>query len=232
MKGKIYGVGVGPGDPELLTLKAVRCIREADLLAIPGRTRETCAAYRIAAGAIPGLERKEVLPIVFPMTKDEEVLAASHEAGARAVSEVLDRGKNVAFLTLGDPTVYSTCLYLHKRLTAMGYEAEMIPGVPSFCAAAARLSVGLGEKAEAIHILPGSYPVKEGLKLPGTKILMKSGRQMKQVKEELTAANMDAVMAENCGMDGERLFFGTSEIPEDAGYYSLVIAKDGEEAGI
>ncbi len=229
MAGKIYGVGVGPGDPELMTLKAVRLIEEADVLAIPSRNRESCVAYKIAAGAVKGLSEKEILPVVFPMTKDEAVLKKSHEQGARVVSELLDQGKMVVFLTLGDPTVYSTYLYLHKRLAFMGYEAEIVSGVPSFCAAAAKLSISLGEGAESIHILPGSYPVEEGLTLSGTKVLMKSGKQLKRVKQLLLSRGEHAMLAENCGMDGERLAHETEGIPEDAGYYSLVIVKDREE---
>jgi len=232
MAGKLYGVGVGPGDPELMTLKAVRVIREADVVAIPAENKESCVAYEIAAKAVEELKEKEILPIVFPMTKDERVLAESHEAGAKAVAELLSKGKNVAFLTLGDPTVYSTYLYLHKRLIAMGYEGEIVSGVPSFCAAAARLSVSLGERSDAIHVLPGSYPVEEGLSLPGTKVLMKSGRQIPAVKKALLERKMDVVMAERCGMEGERLFYSAQEIPEDAGYYSLMIAKEPEDGGI
>lgn len=227
--GKIYGVGVGPGDPELMTLKGVRLIREAEVIAIPGKDRESCVAYQIAKGAVPEIDRKEILPVIFPMTKDQTLLEESHEKGAAQVASVLDAGKQIVFLTLGDPTVYSTYLYLHKRLEAMGYQSEIVSGIPSFCAAAARLGISLGEKADSIHILPGSYPVGEGLSLAGTKVLMKSGRQIKKVKEALMEREMEAFMAENCGMAGERLFYHTREIPEDAGYYSLIITR-GEEA--
>ena len=138
-------------------------------------------------------------------------------------------GKTVAFLTLGDVTVYSTYGYVHKKLLALGYESVLINGVPSFCAAAAKLGISLGEKAESIHILPGSYPVKDGLKLSGTKILMKSGKKIADVKRELLLTECPAWMVENCGMEGERLIRSAADIPEDAGYYSLIIAKDREE---
>ena len=112
---------------------------------------------------------------------------------------------------------------------SLGYASILVNGVPSFCAAAAKLGISLGEKAEAIHILPGSYPVADGLELPGTKILMKSGKKIGDVKRELMERELPAWMVENCGMDGERLFESASEIAEDAGYYSLIIAKDREE---
>lgn len=232
MPGTIYGVGVGPGDPELMTLKGVRRIKEAQVIAIPGKDRESCMAYRIAARAVEEIKEKEILPLAFPMTKDEAVLRECHDRAAEQIAAVLDTGRDAAFLTLGDPTVYSTYLYLHKRLLSMGYESEIVSGVPSFCAAAARLAVGLGEKADSIHILPGSYPVEEGLALSGTRVLMKSGKQLAKVKKALTERGLKAVMAENCGMEEERLFYKTEEIPETAGYYSLIIVKEDLKAAV
>lgn len=229
MQGKIYGIGVGPGDPELMTLKAVRLIREADVIAFPGKEKESCTAYQIALGAVPEIEKKESIPVVFPMTKDEAVLKENHEAAVKSLSAIMDQGRTIAFLTLGDVTVYSTYGYVHQKLLDLGYESVLVNGIPSFCAAAAKLGISLGEKAEAIHILPGSYPVKSGLMLPGTKILMKSGKKIGNVKQELLERKIPTWMVENCGMDGERLVRSAEEIPEAAGYYSLIIAKDGEE---
>ena len=110
MSGILYGIGVGPGDPELLTLKALRILRESDVIAIPSETKESCAAYRIALEACPELERKELLPIPMPMTKDSAALERSHEAAANAIARQLEQGRQVAFVTLGDPTFYSTYL--------------------------------------------------------------------------------------------------------------------------
>ena len=135
MSGILYGVGVGPGDPELLTLKALRILRESDVIAIPSETKEACAAYRIALGACPELERKELLPVPMPMTKDPAALERSHEAAASAIAEQLELGCQVAFVTLGDPTVYSTYLYIHRKIAGMGYETAIVSGIPSFCAA-------------------------------------------------------------------------------------------------
>lgn len=229
MQGMIYGIGVGPGDPELMTLKAVRLLREADAIAIPGKEKETCTAYQIALGAVPEIAKKEIIPVVFPMTKNETVLKESHEMAVRSLAALMEQGKTVAFLTLGDVTVYSTYGYVHQKLLDLGYKSVLVNGIPSFCAVSAKLGISLGEKAEAIHILPGSYPVKEGLKLPGTKILMKSGTKIGDVKRALLEEKLPTWMVENCGMDSERLVRSAEEIPEDAGYYSLIIAKDREE---
>ena len=229
MRGTLYGVGVGPGDPELLTLKALRVVREAPVIAVPAEQKEESVAYRIVRAAYPQLEQKEVLPVPMPMTKDKQRLAASHEAGAAAVERILEEGKDVAFLTLGDPTVYSTYLYIHRLVAQAGYATEIVSGIPSFCAVAARLNVGLVEKAELLHVIPSSYPVEEALKLSGTRVLMKAGKKMGQVKAQLEALSADVCMIENCGMENEKIYRSAEEIPEDAGYYSLILVKEKAE---
>ena len=228
-RGKLYGVGVGPGDPELLTMKAMRVIKQCDVIAVPGKEPKETVAYVIAEKAIPEIGEKQLLGIYMPMTKNLELLKKSHEEGVIKLRQELDCGKTIAFLTLGDPTVYSTYMYLHKEIEKEGYEGEIVSGIPSFCAAAARLEISLGEKAEQIHIIPASYRIEESLELSGTKIFMKAGKKIGQVKEHLKACKDDIYMIENCGMENERIFRGADEIPEDAGYYTLMIAKETEE---
>lgn len=162
------------------------------------------------------------------MIKDKAVLKEIHDRDASAAAELLDEGRNIVFLTLGDPTVYSTCMYVHKRLARAGYPTALVPGIPSFCAAAARLDMPLAENREEIHILPASYGIEESLRLPGTKILMKAGRKMPEVKKILVERKMDAKMVQNCGMEDEQIFNSSEEIPEQAGYYSLLIVKEGK----
>lgn len=230
MSGKLYGIGVGPGDPELITLKALRLTKEADVLALPGEIPQETVAYKIMKGAYPEIDEKRMIPVVFPMTKDKEQLEYYHAQGAEAIRKELDAGNNVVFLTLGDPTVYSTYIYVHKRLQKLGYDTEIICGITSFCAVSARFNTGLVEKAEPLHVIPASYQIEEALKLPGTKVLMKAGKKMKAVKEQIKALGEDGMMIENCGMPDEKIYGTVDEIPDDAGYYSLIIVKDkGEE---
>ena len=110
--GKLYGLGVGPGEPELMTLKAVRLIGQCDLIAIPASGKETNAAYEIAKGAVPEIEEKELLEIPMPMIRDEEKLKESHDKAANIIIEEMEKGKSIAFLTLGDPSIYSTYIYI------------------------------------------------------------------------------------------------------------------------
>lgn len=229
MRGKLYGVGVGPGDPELLTLKALRLVKEAEIVAVPGEQATESIAYQIVKGAYEELDQKTLIAVPMPMTKDPELLETYHAKAAQQVKEYLDQGKQVVFLTLGDPTVYSTYLYVHKRIEAMGYETEIVSGITSFCAVSARLNQGLVEKAEPLHVLPASYQIEEGLKLPGTKVLMKAGRKMKDVKEQMRKLGETGMMIENCGMENEKIYRSVEEIPDDAGYYSLIIVKDRKE---
>ena len=229
MQGKLYGVGVGPGDPELLTLKALRLIKDNEVIAVPGKEIQASVAYQIVKGAYEELDERTLIPVAMPMTKDPQVLKANHDKAADQVESYLKEGKNVVFLTLGDTTVYSTYLYVHKRILERGYEAEIVSGITSFCAVAARLNMGLVEADQPLHVIPATYKAQEMdeiLKLQGTKVLMKTGKKMKQVKESIEKSGQKAVMIENCGMPSEKIYRSAEEIPEDSGYYSLIIVKE------
>ncbi|RDU24533.1 precorrin-2 C(20)-methyltransferase [Anaerosacchariphilus polymeriproducens] len=226
MNGKLYGIGVGPGDPELLTLKALRIIKASHVVAFPGERMKDSVACQIVLQVYKELKEKVLIGITMPMTKDADKLEESHKEGADQIEELLKQGKQVAFLTLGDPTVYSTYLYIHKKIKERGYETEIVSGIPSFCAVSARLNIGLVEKAEALHIIPASYEIEEALDLPGTKVLMKAGKNMKEVKDQLIRRNKNAVMIEKCGMPDEKIYTSPEEIPEESSYYSLIIVKE------
>lgn len=226
---KLYGIGVGPGDYELMTLKAVRLIRESDVIVIPDSTQDVNIAFTIAKGAVPEIESKEILEVKMPMIRDKVKLLESHKLAAQQIIALLEKGKDVAFLTLGDPSIYSTYIYVHNLVVEEGYEAQIIPGIPSFCAVAARLNEGLTEASQALHIIPASYEgIEEALNLKGTKVLMKSGKSIGRIKSLIKGmpCDMDVKMVERCGMDGERVFSSIDDIDENASYFSILVVKD------
>lgn len=230
MKGKLIGVGVGPGDPELMTLKAVRLIRESRWIAVPGKIAEETVAYKIAAKAVPEIEEKHLISIYMPMTHDKEEQMKNHQKGAKELEKYLERGENVVFLTLGDPTIYSTFTYLQNIVEKDGYETELVSGITSFCAAAARVNKPLVLWQEELHVIPAVHSQDVDFDAPGNYVLMKSGRKMDVVKEKLRKSELDVVAVENCGMENEAIYYGVEEIPDTAGYYSLIIAKNLEKS--
>lgn len=230
MKGILYGIGVGPGDPELITLKAARLMRENQVIAAPGAEVKETVAYQIAVQAVPEIAEKELLPIYMPMTHNQEEMRLNHEKGAAAIEAYLAQGRNVVFLTLGDPTIYSTFSYLQKRVKNHGYQTVLVSGIPSFCAAAARMDISLAEWNQQLHIVPAVHKLDTKLEQDGNYVLMKSGRKMNEVKSILAESGRDVVMVENCGMEEEHIYRSVDEIPDDAGYYSLIIAKEQDNS--
>ena len=227
-KGTAYGVGVGPGDPELMTLKACRLIKENEVIALPGKVPQETAAYKIAAAAVPELAEKELVPIVMPMVRDRELLKESHRRAADTIERYLDEGKNVVYLTLGDPTIYCTFSYIQHLLEADGYNVELVSGIPSFCAAAAVLKTSLTEWDQELHVIPALHNTEGKRELPGSYVLMKSASHMADVKEMLRRSGHVVQGVENCTMGNQRIYRSLEEIPDDAGYFSLLIAKEPE----
>ncbi len=228
MKGILYGVGVGPGEPELITLKAVRIIKECTYIAVPADDKNTCLAYQIASQAVD-ISEKPCITIHMPMTKDKAVLEQAHTYGAEKIADILDKGYDVAFLVLGDTAIYATYGYVHEKIKALGYQTQIVSAVPSFCAAAARLNTTLVQQEQELHIIPAAYPCEEALKLSGTKVFMKAGSRLAQLKEALRGTKDTVYMVENCGLENERIFDTADGLDETAGYYSIVIVKSAEQ---
>ena len=153
-KGVFYSVGVGPGDPELITLKAVRTLERCPVVAAPQTKNGEMLALSIARQAV-SLEGKTVVPLHFTMSRDKAQQHAAHLAAAQALRPHLDAGRDVAMLNLGDVSIYATAAYLADILAADGYETRMVPGVTSFCAVAARLNTSLTGIDTPLHIVPG-----------------------------------------------------------------------------
>ena len=225
--GKLWGVGVGPGDPELMTVKAVRVLREADVVMVPDTVRAEQTALHIAKEYLTG---KEIISVKTPMVRDKAVVDAAYEDAASKICALLDAGKQVAFLTLGDPTVYSTYMYIHDKVLRRGYDVEVVPGVTSFCAAAARLNLSLCQGAEPLLVIPASHDQDALLDVPANKVFMKAGHSILELQQALKERGMleGASMVENCSMENERVYPKFAELQEPSGYFSLVIAKGGK----
>lgn len=222
MSGILYAVGVGPGDPELITLKAVKILTASDVIAAPLKGSKTGLAFQIAEKAVPEIGTKEILPLDFPMTKDRNVLTKAHEAAAERIEMLIREGKTVSLITLGDPTLYSTCSYVMDRVSGKGYPVEYVCGVPSFCAAAGKVTAALAAGDQSIRI---SVPDKADFKQSDTTVILKAGKKLRMLKKELSDSERDVYLIENCGMPDERIYHGLSSIPDEAGYLSLMIVK-------
>lgn len=227
-KGTFYCTGVGPGDPELLTLKAVRTLEHCPVIAAPQTKNGETVALDIVRQAVP-LEGKTILPVSFTMERDRSLWQAAHERAADLIEQHLAAGRDVAMPNLGDVSIYSTSGYLMELLRARGFDSVMIPGVPSFCAAAARLGTTLVSGSASLHILPGSgEAVTPLLELPGAKVLMKAGRRFPQLVDALrkTGQLERSSLVEDCGLPGERICRDLAAPPEDIGYFATIIVKE------
>lgn len=222
MTGTFYGIGVGPGDPELLTLKAMRLIRQAPVIALPASGSGDSAVQAIASEYIDPMR---VLELDMPMTMDAQKLAQSHDRAFAAIRVKLDAGQDVVFLTLGDPSIYSTFTPLMKRARQYGYRCEVVPGVPSFCAVAARLQWPLAERNEPLTVLPAPY----GEDVPrGNVVLMKVGKHLPRLTAELSGQGRlnAAALVERCGMDNERIIPNLNGGETSETYFSTLIVKE------
>lgn len=229
--GILYGVGLGPGDPELVTLMALRVMCACDTLILPEADRENCRAWQIAQAACPELAAKEILALSFPMTRDMAARDAVLDENWARLKILLEEGKDLAFLTIGDPGIYSTFSYMTERAQRDGERTAVVPGVPSFIACAASLALPLVLDREPLHLIPGSEDWDKALGLPGTIVFMKLGRRMPALKTALLAkeeAGLVTVAAvTDCG-PRETCYTGAKDLPEDAPYMTTVIVKNRE----
>lgn len=231
--GDFYGIGIGPGDPELLTLKAARIIKEVDVIFVPkAGIKEESMALEIVS---PLLDGKRVVEKVFPMVKEQEKLESHWKEAALAIKEELEKGNNVAFLTIGDPLTFSTYVYLLRCLRGMVPEEKIhtIPGVTSFNAAASLANLSLAQRDERIAIVPVPDDVEELrpiLKGFDTVILMKVAKRLDKVISLLEEMNLaqHALFASHVGLKDSYLTRNLSELKGSGrGYMSVVIVRKG-----
>ena len=225
-KGTFYAVGVGPGDPELLTRQACRILTQCEVIAAPQTASGRMLALEIARGAV-SLEGKTILPLAFTMSHDAAVREKSYRAAASQIEAELQRGRSSAMVNLGDVSVYATAYYILELIRADGYETVMVPGVTSFCAVAARLGRSLTEMEQPLQILPGSLPLDEALRLPGTKVLMKSGSAVGEAVAALERCNLldRAALVADCGLPTEQVYHDLRALPPELSYFATILVR-------
>eukprot|EP00831_Metopus_contortus_P000527 TRINITY_DN10199_c0_g1_i2.p3 TRINITY_DN10199_c0_g1~~TRINITY_DN10199_c0_g1_i2.p3 ORF type:complete len:287 (+),score=68.70 TRINITY_DN10199_c0_g1_i2:458-1318(+) len=229
--GTLYGIGVGPGDPELLTLKAVRILGEVDVIFAAASTKnDYSTAYAIAA---PHLKQDvRCIQLGFPMTKDEAELETAWKANAKIVAEVLDKGENAAFLTLGDPLTYSTYGYLQRTLLAQNPDLRLraVPGITSFHAAASKIGLVLVESKESLLVTSGVADLarlEEQINVCDNAVILKAYKNFEEIKELLTRLRLadKTVLVSRLGMDDESILMDIKDAPKKPHYFSLALVK-------
>jgi precorrin-2/cobalt-factor-2 C20-methyltransferase len=230
-KGTLYGIGVGPGDPELLTLKAVRVLGQVDVIFAAASTKnDYSTAYSIAKPHLK--EGVRIVRLGFPMTKDQDALDEAWAENARLVAEVLDSGRDAAFLTLGDPLTYSTYGYLQRTLLEMNPDLRLraVPGITSFHAAAARIGLVLCESKESLLITSGVADpahLEEQLNTADNAVILKAYKNFDEIRALLTKLRLadTTVLVSRLGMDDESILMDIKDAPKQPHYFSLALVK-------
>jgi precorrin-2/cobalt-factor-2 C20-methyltransferase len=237
VSGRLIGVGVGPGDPELLTLKGLRALQEADEVFVPvGDTGEVGRAERIVQAHLdPSRPRR----LLFALSDDADARAENWERAAREVSEPLRRGETCAFATIGDPNVYSTFTYLARTVKSYvpEVEVETVPGITAMQDLAARGGAVLLEGDERLALLPftaGKSALQSALSGFETVVCYKGGSRLREVLEAAEEAGRleDGIYGSRLGMEGEEVILASEVVGREGPYLStLIFARRGREFG-
>ena len=230
--GKLYGVGVGPGDPELITLKALRILREADVIFCPEKEEGAGSfAFEIIKEHLTE-KKQEIVNLVYPMHYRGGHLQEAWEKNAGCIAGHLKGERTGVFLTLGDPSVYSTFMYTLPYISAAGVETEVIPGIPSFCAAAAAAQIPLVSWNENLVIMPvrknGSVSLGKVMEENDNVVLMKPSADKGALLQALAGHSREMCfrLVSRAGTDGQTVIGNPEELLSgEIPYLSTVIVK-------
>ncbi len=233
MLGTLYGIGVGPGDPELLTVKAIRILREVHhVFTAASSKNDYSVAFEIVKEHLPA--GTPVDKLYFPMTFDPEDLENAWHNNCQKVADTLQEGKDAAFLTLGDPLTFSTFIYIMRKIRQRLPQAPVtvVPGITSYQAAAASANVPLGEGEETITIISGAKGgerFREAVHASDNLVLMKTYKHFNDILAEIKGAGLESgcCFVSRCGQNGEvvETDFQKLEHMERPHYLSLMIVK-------
>jgi precorrin-2/cobalt-factor-2 C20-methyltransferase len=236
---ELIAVGCGPGDPDLLTVKAVKAIQNADIIMCPtSKEGKPSIALSVISSILDKTKNQEIVNLVFPMTKDKKTLESTWEKNSKILAEGVLAGKNVVYITIGDPYLYSTWIYLHREISKNYPEIKItvIPGIVSMFTFASKVGISLAEGAEKFSVIPSCYDlsqVKEIAKNSDTMVFLKDGRYFDQVVELLKESGFsdDSIFAIGQDLDTEneivkKLTLG--EVTKDtltSKYFSILVVK-------
>jgi len=232
--GKLYAVGVGPGDPELLTLKARRILSEVQVVAMPQNRDGKSYAYSIASEWLDP-RRQEILRLPFALSGSEENRRPYWETATKSLLDRLREGMDVAYITEGDPLLYSTFIPLLQMLQRQQpyLEIEIIPGISSVNSSAAKVAVPLARGTERVAILTaieGREEIQRAVQNFDTVVLLKFHSHLAEVRGVLTELGLEdrVWVVERCGTPEERIFYGLKDLPAvGLSYFATMIIKKG-----
>ncbi|MEM8744723.1 MAG: precorrin-2 C(20)-methyltransferase [Pseudomonadota bacterium] len=224
-QGTLFGVGVGPGDPKLMTIKAGEVIRTADILAYPVNSAGESQARSIASPIFEASSTE--LPLHIPINVERDPAREAYDSAANQISTFLMSGKNVAYLCLGDPMFYGSFMYLASRL-GMAHKVEVIPGVTSLSACAAQTRMPLAGRTDVLSVIPATLDepqLEDALKHTDTAVVIKVGRHMKKVRDTLRRLGLssNAIVVENGSAAGERITLMEQVTDDTKPYFSTVL---------
>ena len=231
MSGIFYGIGVGPGDPELLTVKAIKAIEKVDVLIAP-KTEKKDGSVALTV-AKPYLKKDvEIVYQVFPMVKGfAENSTDAWESNKQEILELLRSGKNVAFLTIGDPMFYSTYIYVFRLLENEGVDIQTIPGIPAFAAIGSQLGYPIVEGDDVLSIIPATASpekVEKAMQAADNVVLMKVYKNFEEVADMLDKNEMaeQAVLVSRAGLDDEKIIYDVLAHKKDKlNYLSTILTR-------
>ncbi|HOM95313.1 MAG: precorrin-2 C(20)-methyltransferase [Candidatus Methanofastidiosa archaeon] len=230
MKGKLYGIGVGPGDPDLITIKAVNTLKTVGAVISPESSKNKgSVAYEIAKKYLR--DDVEIIYLTFPMSYEEDKLKSIWEKNANIIESEINKGKILAFITLGDPTIYSTYSYMLEYLKKRDIEIETIPGITSFCAICSRINTPLASGNETIAIIPvtkeSSGFIFNSIKDFDNIVLMKPSANSVLIAEIIESLNLTGnfILAQKIGTKEEKISNKLGDIKNDIPYLSSIIIK-------
>jgi precorrin-2/cobalt-factor-2 C20-methyltransferase len=230
MTGTLYGVGLGPGAPDLITLRAARLINAARVIAYPALAGGDSFARSIATDLIPAGAREIVIDL--PMSTDRAPAQAAYDRGATDIAAALDAGEDVVTLCEGDPLFYGSFMYLLARLRDR-FPVRIVPGVTSLTACAAVAALPLAARNDVVTILPGPLPdadLMRRLDEADTIVVMKVGRHLARIRALLERAGhlAQATYVERATLGAERVM-RLADAPDDAPYFSMILVAKGAD---